>query len=215
MKTIKYIILGIFILTSTLGRITTLMGQGSIDFSETYSFQEVVSGLEPTDPFFRYINTEQTDSKSSKMGYCLISEKSTVQEYLDSGQFLSRLPENLSFAWGAVSENTRMIDLYALRKPSGKSSSPDNSDIAGVSIQSDEHRDRYDLLITFTQRGADRWATLTGTNVDRDIAIVINGRVYATPRVKMKIKQGKCLISGNFSMEELIDLKSQLENPSR
>lgn len=212
MKTIKYIILGIFITTMTLGNFTSILGQGSIQFSETYTYAEIASRLNPSDQFFSYFNTEQTDPKSSNLGYCLISESSSARKYLKSDLFLSRLPEDIIFAWGAKKENGSTSDLYALRKPSGRNISPDNSDIASVSVQSDEQQNNHDLLISFTREGAAKWASLTGKNKGRNIAIVIDGKVYAAPTVREEILGGKCAISGNFSKEEVLKLKSQLEN---
>ncbi|MGW8317478.1 MAG: SecDF P1 head subdomain-containing protein, partial [Bacteroidales bacterium] len=70
---------------------------------------------------------------------------------------------------------------------------------------------RYSLLLSFNQTGADAWSRLTGDNVGRDIAIVINDRVWSAPRVQEQINMGKCMITGNFSKKEVNELKEQID----
>ncbi|GAB4555694.1 MAG: hypothetical protein Tsb0013_18480 [Phycisphaerales bacterium] len=51
-------------------------------------------------------------------------------------------------------------------------------------------------------RGADRLGALTGANVGRNMAILLDGRVYTAPRLRARISnQG--VIEGNFSQREL------------
>ena len=52
---------------------------------------------------------------------------------------------------------------------------------------------------------------MTRENIDRNIAILIEGKVVAAPVVKAEIRQGKCMISGNFSKEESTHMKALLE----
>jgi len=45
----------------------------------------------------------------------------------------------------------------------------------------------------------------------KDIAILFNGKVLAAPRVQEEIKNGKCLISGNYTESEIKRLKAAFE----
>jgi len=45
----------------------------------------------------------------------------------------------------------------------------------------------------------------------KDIAILFNGKVLAAPRVPEEIKNGKCLISGNYTDAEIKQLKAVFE----
>jgi SecD/SecF fusion protein len=55
------------------------------------------------------------------------------------------------------------------------------------------------------------WASLTRDNVGRNIAILFDGKVFGAPRVMEEIKNGECMISGNFTESELNRLKAALE----
>ncbi len=53
---------------------------------------------------------------------------------------------------------------------------------------------------------------MTRLNKGKDIAILFNGTVLAAPRVQEEIKNGKCMISGQFTESEIKQLKTVLEN---
>jgi len=61
------------------------------------------------------------------------------------------------------------------------------------------------------KNGAKKWGDLTGDNVGRYIAIVLDGLVYSYPEVKGRIDGGQSQITGNFSVEEAQDLANVLE----
>lgn len=60
--------------------------------------------------------------------------------------------------------------------------------------------------ISFDKKGGRIFATLTGENVKRRLAIVLDNRVYSAPVIQSKITGGNAQITGNFSMTEAHDL---------
>lgn len=60
--------------------------------------------------------------------------------------------------------------------------------------------------IAFNSSGARRFEELTGQNVGKRMAIVLDGKVYSAPVIKDKIRGGKASISGGFTTEEAHDL---------
>ena len=60
--------------------------------------------------------------------------------------------------------------------------------------------------------GSSRWATITGTEKGRAIAIVLDGYVYSAPNVNDKIEGGRSQITGNFTPEEAKDLENTLKS---
>jgi SecD/SecF fusion protein len=211
MKTIKYIILAILMATVTLGSLPSLLAQkGTIAFHETYSGTEIVSRLDPHDRFFHLMEVNVTGPDRSYIGKCSEEGASELWKYIHSEPFLQQLPDDVMFAWG-IPFDDQNTPLYALRQPAGNTSEIDHADIQNVEIIRESQRDGYGLQITFTEKGAEKWATLTGSNIGRNIAIVIEGVVYAAPRVQDQIKGGKCLISGNFSKSEITRLRDLLD----
>ncbi len=66
------------------------------------------------------------------------------------------------------------------------------------------------LFITFTKEGANIFYQLTKENLGKPIAIVIDKKIISLPVVQEPIKDGKAVISGNFSAKELIEFKDRL-----
>jgi SecD/SecF fusion protein len=59
--------------------------------------------------------------------------------------------------------------------------------------------------------GAKKWRKLTGDNVGRRIAIVLDNYVYTAPVVNGEIPNGNSEITGNFTLEEAKDLANVLK----
>ncbi|MBN1354192.1 MAG: protein translocase subunit SecD [Candidatus Omnitrophica bacterium] len=62
------------------------------------------------------------------------------------------------------------------------------------------------VSITFNNKGAAAFAELTGRNVGKRLAIVLDGNVYSAPVIREKIPSGRGQITGNFSVQEANDL---------
>jgi SecD/SecF fusion protein len=56
--------------------------------------------------------------------------------------------------------------------------------------------------MTMNDDGSDRWARITGANLKKRIAIVLDERVYSAPVVQAKITGGRSQITGMANMEE-------------
>jgi preprotein translocase subunit SecD len=62
------------------------------------------------------------------------------------------------------------------------------------------------VSLTFNTRGARLFARVTGENVQKRLAIVLDGKVYSAPVIQDKISGGRASITGRFSIEEAHDL---------
>lgn len=58
------------------------------------------------------------------------------------------------------------------------------------------------VIMDMNTDGAERWARITGANVKKRIAIVLDGRVYSAPTVQNKITGGRSQITGSSNIEE-------------
>ena len=59
-----------------------------------------------------------------------------------------------------------------------------------------------EVSMAMNGEGAGIWARLTGDNIGKHIAIVLDGMVYSYPRVNGKIEGGNSSITGDFTIEE-------------
>ncbi len=68
------------------------------------------------------------------------------------------------------------------------------------------------VSMTMNAEGSRIWARLTEDNINRSIAIVLDGAVYSYPNVQNAITGGHSEITGNFSIAEADDLANVLKS---
>ncbi|MEF2229487.1 MAG: protein translocase subunit SecD [Pseudodesulfovibrio sp.] len=77
--------------------------------------------------------------------------------------------------------------------------------ITDAKVLMDQWNSPY-VSITFNARGGALFANLTGENVNKRMAIVLDGKVYSAPVIQEKINGGRASITGHFTKEEARDL---------
>ncbi|MEE9904048.1 protein translocase subunit SecD [Chlorobium sp.] len=68
-----------------------------------------------------------------------------------------------------------------------------------------------EVLMEMNSEGTAKWARITGANIGKRIAIVLDGAVYSAPVVQSKIPNGNSVINGIESVEEAKDLEIVLK----
>ena len=71
---------------------------------------------------------------------------------------------------------------------------------------------QYEVNMTMTPDAAAEWSKVTGANIGKCVAIVLDGVVYSAPRVNSQIDGGRSNITGNFTLEEATDLANVLNS---
>lgn len=66
------------------------------------------------------------------------------------------------------------------------------------------------ILITFNSEGASRFERITGENVGKRLAIILDEKVFSAPVIREKISGGVATIEGRFTIEEARELASVL-----
>ncbi|QAZ67670.1 protein translocase subunit SecD [Solidesulfovibrio carbinolicus] len=77
--------------------------------------------------------------------------------------------------------------------------------IADARANFDPNNQAY-VALTFTPSGARQFERVTAENVKKQLAIVLDGKVYSAPTIQEKIGGGRASITGRFSTEEARDL---------
>jgi preprotein translocase subunit SecD len=86
----------------------------------------------------------------------------------------------------------------------------DDGDINSVQFQADPVSGRPQVGITFTEQGKKAFAEVTRTNLNKQLAIIIDGKVVSAPVIRTEIRDGKAIIDGNFTEEEAKDLAARI-----
>lgn len=68
------------------------------------------------------------------------------------------------------------------------------------------------ISLELKSEAADKWAEITGQHVEERIAIILDNVIKSAPVVKSRILQGKCVIEGQFTMDEAYELKIVLRS---
>lgn len=217
MKNLKYIVLGVMLtslLFSSLSFSPSKKGfpqEEALTFCETYTQEEITSKLNPNDTFFSWVQLQKSDPESSKIGTCHEADLKSMWNYIQDEAFRSSLPNDLIIAAGAEA-NDQMISLYAIRKSASDNDFPSQKDIDEVSVIKSENEENYALYLSFSGAGAEKWAKMTRKNKGKDIAILLEGKVIAAPRVREAILDGKCSISGEYTQTEINNFKAAFED---
>jgi protein-export membrane protein SecD/preprotein translocase SecF subunit len=84
------------------------------------------------------------------------------------------------------------------------------ADITGRDLRSarpiPDENGRPAVGFSLTREGARRFAQLTGDNIGRSVAIILDGRVQSAPRIEGRIDGGEGHIRGSFTQQQAADL---------
>ena len=82
---------------------------------------------------------------------------------------------------------------------------------ASMQVQSDPAGSQsYLVLITMDEEGKNAFAAVTAEHIGEAISIYVNDELISAPVIQMPIKDGKAVISGNFTMDEAKTLSKML-----
>jgi len=80
------------------------------------------------------------------------------------------------------------------------------SSLSDARVAFDQQFNEPYVSITFDSTGAKIFERLTRENVDRRMAIVLDGNVHSAPVIRETISGGRAQISGSFTRDEAVDL---------
>jgi preprotein translocase subunit SecD len=78
--------------------------------------------------------------------------------------------------------------------------------ITDARVQIDSQYGEPYVSLSFDSRGARLFERITGENIEKRLAIILDGNVYSAPVIRDRIPGGKAQITGSFAMEEAKDL---------
>ena len=148
-----------------------------------------------------------------------------IAHYRDTAQINTWLAENRSLfpgdfvpAWSfkafeseGVTPDT-YFELVALKSHVGKGPALDGKYISSANVAYNNMTGAPEVSMSMNSKGAIEWENITGENVGRQIAIVMDGQVYSYPNVQNKISGGNSSISGHFTQTDADDLANVLKS---
>ncbi len=183
--------------------------------------EEQVAEEEDMDQFAQnhplFAKLQPINGASARVGIAQVKDTAAINQML--AETKSIFPRNLKLAWtvkpetypGENGENIEVLDLVALKM------SRDNKCALGGEVITDARQDygqgnQVEVTIQMNPEGAKAWKRLTGENVGKQIAIVLDDYVYSYPVVNGEIPNGRSSISGGgMTIEEAQDLANILK----
>jgi len=80
------------------------------------------------------------------------------------------------------------------------------ADLTDARVQIDSQYNEPYVTMKFNKKGGRIFARLTGDNINKRLAIVLDNTVYSAPSIRSKISGGNAIIEGSFTMEDARDL---------
>ncbi len=153
----------------------------------------------------------------SLVGYANVRDTAAVNNIIHSATAKQVLPSDLKLLWSAKPADglgvKNVYELHAIKVTQSSGRAPLEGDV--VTTASDQFNSvsgTPEVSMTMNSEGARRWAALTKANINKAIAIVLDGYVYSAPRVNGEISGGQSSITGNFTIEDTKDLANTLKS---
>ena len=185
-----------------------------------------------TNPLFQVLNPIQPQSDNgvtyfpAAIGQARIKDTAKVNEYLNLPAVRSNFPANAKFLWGKQNRDDKgnlieVLPFYVIKTRPGR----DGAELEGNAIenasQSYDEVGKITVSMSMNSAGSRTWADMTGRNVKKPIAIVLDDIVYSAPNVTQKIEGGNSQITmggggsaknNQIVLEEAIDLANILKS---
>lgn len=177
--------------------------------------EEVESGAysREQNPLFAIL--DPSFAGAAAVGAAYKADMAQVDAYLAMPQVRELFPADIDFKWAVKGDD--MMDgryqLFAIRVARADGKAPlDGSVITEAREQYSQQGATAEVSMAMNAEGAQEWARLTSENVNKSIAIVLDGYVYSAPNVLNKIEGGSSQITGNFTIQEAQDLANVLSS---
>ena len=150
-------------------------------------------------PFFMYVRPDQNGYGE---GFVAEKDKDRVVRLLNRPEVQQVIPQDFEFLWSAKAKASangqKFYTLFAVKKTSELRG--DVVTNAQASVSPDDNRPIVNMEMN--SEGAHEWARITGANIGKRIAIILDKGVFSAPNVINKIPNGRSQITGMESPAE-------------
>ncbi|CAM1350727.1 protein translocase subunit SecDF [Tenacibaculum crassostreae] len=162
---------------------------------------------------------------SSVVGYAKVSDTAKVNSLLRNKEVRALLPANLRYAkflWdykpftpqrNAQSEDAElfeMISLYAV-KSNRNDQAPIQGDVIADAKQDYDEVSKPIVSMMMNSEGTKKWSKLTGENIGKFVAIVLDDYVYTAPVINQQLGSNSSISGGSMTVTEAQDIATVLK----
>jgi SecD/SecF fusion protein len=183
---------------------------------EELNEEEALANYRAKNPLYALLQpsySQNGPAQTARVGMAQVKDTANINRML--AETANLFPRNMKLAWTVKPESyggeAEFLELVALKM------SRDNKCALGGEVITDARQDygqrnEVEVDIQMNAEGAKAWKRLTGENVGKQIAIVLDNYVYSYPVVNGEIGGGRSQISGGgMTIEEAQDLANILK----
>lgn len=162
--------------------------------------------------FYQREDGQYYPAEGATVGFAAIKDTATVNALLKKTENV--FPRNLKLVWTVKPRdvNSPVLELVALKVTSRDGTSVLSGDVIVDARQDYDQIGNVEVSLSMNSEGARVWKRLTGENIGKQIAIVLDDHVYSFPTVRSEIPNGMSSISGGgMTLEEAQDLANILK----
>jgi len=144
-----------------------------------------------------------------------LTDTARMNVLLRSDEVRSVLPSNMALLYTnkpVDANGQQFLRIVAVKKDrNGVVAAPISGEVVSDARQDFDQGGRPEVSMSMTPTGSRKWAKMTGANIGKQVAVVLDDVVYSDPVVQSEITGGNTSISGNFSIDEAQDLAQVLK----
>jgi preprotein translocase subunit SecD len=129
-------------------------------------------------------------------------DKEKINAFLLNPEVKKIMPDNVEFLYDAKPERGQDGENYFRMYMVNKEAELTGGVITDAQSNIDPQTSAPEVTMQMNSEGAREWARITGSNIGKRCAIVLDGVVYSAPRIESKIPNGSSRISGSANMDE-------------
>jgi SecD/SecF fusion protein len=152
-------------------------------------------------PWFYLVGVQQFKDGSAAF-YVLEKNKFQITKLLEKKEIQDLIPSDMEFVWGNradfVEKGEKVFQIYALKKEPELTGGV----VSNARSNIDPTSNSPVVYMEMNSEGSADWARITGANIGKRIAIVLDHVVYSAPVVKSKITGGNSQIEGMANIQE-------------
>ncbi|MDO4722464.1 protein translocase subunit SecDF [Porphyromonas circumdentaria] len=160
-------------------------------------------------------------NRGAIVGMARNADRAAIDSLIQIAKEKGFIREDLLLLWGntpyvnpETKRETDLYELYAIR--GNRTGQPDLGGEVVTSSKSEMSQSMISrgpiVTMAMNEEGARKWARLTKENIGKPIAVVLDNVVYSAPAPRGEITGGRSEISGDFTVEQTVDLANVLNS---
>ncbi len=154
--------------------------------------------------------------KGPVVGFAAIKDTAKVNEFLANPGVKAIFPKELKLLWSVKppswDKQSKILELIAVKITNRSGRAPLEGDVVTDARQDfGQFNNAPEISMSMNADGAKTWKRMTGENIGKSVAIVLDDYVYSFPTVQGEIPNGRTSITGNFTINEAKDLANILK----